>query len=221
MRILRRPARRAGRGHRGRAGGPGRGPLPGRRGLIAGGRCGAGRGDASDVSRRRRRPRRGARRAEELGLDGVFVFDHLWPMGAPAAPRPVGVPRAGGAGRLHAHRLLRPARGPRRARARDVLVAELLSLDQMAPGRLIAGLGTGDRKSAAENLAFGIPVGGSRRAPLGPARVRAPHARSRRAGVGRRRGAGHHRARRGARCRRQPVGRPARRVGAVSGRAAR
>src|SRR5579884_2981736 len=27
-----------------------------------------------------------ARQAEELGLDGVFVFDHLWPMGSPDRP---------------------------------------------------------------------------------------------------------------------------------------
>ncbi len=36
-------------------------------------------------------------------------------------------------------------------------MAEFLSLEAMAPGRLIAGLGTGDSSSAAENLAFGIP----------------------------------------------------------------
>ena len=27
-----------------------------------------------------------ARRAEALGIDGVFVFDHLWPMGHPGRP---------------------------------------------------------------------------------------------------------------------------------------
>jgi alkanesulfonate monooxygenase SsuD/methylene tetrahydromethanopterin reductase-like flavin-dependent oxidoreductase (luciferase family) len=27
-----------------------------------------------------------ARRAEELGIDGVFCFDHLWPMGQPGRP---------------------------------------------------------------------------------------------------------------------------------------
>ena len=25
-------------------------------------------------------------KAEELGVDGVFVFDHLWPMGQPGRP---------------------------------------------------------------------------------------------------------------------------------------
>jgi hypothetical protein len=30
----------------------------------------------------------------------------------------------------------------------------------MAPGRLIAGLGTGDHRSSAENLSYGIPIAG-------------------------------------------------------------
>jgi alkanesulfonate monooxygenase SsuD/methylene tetrahydromethanopterin reductase-like flavin-dependent oxidoreductase (luciferase family) len=98
-----------------------------------------------------------ARRAEELGLDGVFVFDHLWPMGAPERPAlscfPVLGAVAGATGRI--------SFGPLVARVGlvpdEVLAAELLSLGLMAPGRLIAGLGTGDSMSAAENLAFGIP----------------------------------------------------------------
>ncbi|HZU80078.1 MAG TPA: hypothetical protein VE991_09205, partial [Acidimicrobiales bacterium] len=39
----------------------------------------------------------------------------------------------------------------------DQLLAQLLSLERLAPGRVIAGLGTGDRKSAPENAAYGIP----------------------------------------------------------------
>jgi alkanesulfonate monooxygenase SsuD/methylene tetrahydromethanopterin reductase-like flavin-dependent oxidoreductase (luciferase family) len=38
-----------------------------------------------------------------------------------------------------------------------VLTRSLLSLDTIAGGRLIAGLGTGDHLSRQENLAFGIP----------------------------------------------------------------
>ena len=99
-----------------------------------------------------------ARRAEALGLDGVFVFDHLWPMGAPRRPALSAFPVLGAvAASTSTIRF-----GPLVARVGllpdDVLVAELVSLDLMAPGRLIAGLGTGDRKSAAENLAYGIPV---------------------------------------------------------------
>jgi len=100
-----------------------------------------------------------ARRAEELGLDGVFVFDHLWPMGAPDRPALSAFPVLGAI----AAGTRRICLGPLVARVGlvpdAVLVAELLSLALMAPGRLIAGLGTGDRKSAAENLAYGIAFG--------------------------------------------------------------
>jgi alkanesulfonate monooxygenase SsuD/methylene tetrahydromethanopterin reductase-like flavin-dependent oxidoreductase (luciferase family) len=99
-----------------------------------------------------------ARRAEELGLDGVFVFDHLWPMGAPDRPALSAFPLLGAVAAV----TRRVSLGPLVARVglvpNAVLVAELLSLNLMAPGRLIAGLGTGDRKSAAENIAYGIPV---------------------------------------------------------------
>jgi alkanesulfonate monooxygenase SsuD/methylene tetrahydromethanopterin reductase-like flavin-dependent oxidoreductase (luciferase family) len=37
------------------------------------------------------------------------------------------------------------------------LAAQFLALEHLAPGRVIAGLGTGDRLSAQENLAYGIP----------------------------------------------------------------
>jgi alkanesulfonate monooxygenase SsuD/methylene tetrahydromethanopterin reductase-like flavin-dependent oxidoreductase (luciferase family) len=97
-----------------------------------------------------------AQRAEEVGLDGVFVFDHLWPLGAPERPALSAFPVLGAV----AAATRRVSVGPLVARVGlvpdEVLVAELLSLEKMAPGRLIAGLGTGDSKSAAENLAFGI-----------------------------------------------------------------
>jgi len=100
-----------------------------------------------------------ARRAEELGLDGVFVFDHLWPMGRRDRPALSAFPVLGAVAAV----TTRICFGPLVARIGlvpdDVLVAELASLGHMAPGRLIAGLGTGDRKSAAENEAYGIPPG--------------------------------------------------------------
>ena len=39
----------------------------------------------------------------------------------------------------------------------DVLAGQFLALAHLAPGRVIAGLGTGDRLSEAENHAYGIP----------------------------------------------------------------
>jgi alkanesulfonate monooxygenase SsuD/methylene tetrahydromethanopterin reductase-like flavin-dependent oxidoreductase (luciferase family) len=109
-----------------------------------------------------------ARRAEELGLDGVFVFDHLWPAGAPERPALSAFPMLGAI----AATTRRISFGPLVARVGlvpdAVLVAELLSLERMAPGRLVAGLGTGDSKSAAENIAYGVPFGSpdERRAAL-------------------------------------------------------
>ena len=98
-----------------------------------------------------------ARRAESLGLDGVFVFDHLWPMGAPERPALSAFPVLGAVAAVTSTIRF----GPLVARVglvpEAVLAAELLSLHHMAPGRLVAGLGTGDSKSAEENLAFGIP----------------------------------------------------------------
>ncbi len=38
-----------------------------------------------------------------------------------------------------------------------VLAAQFTALEQLAPGRVIAGLGTGDRLSEEENRAYGIP----------------------------------------------------------------
>jgi len=100
-----------------------------------------------------------ARRAEALGLDGVFVFDHLWPMGQSDRPALSCFPVLGAVAAV----TTRICFGPLVARIGlvpdPVLVAELASLAHMAPGRLIAGLGTGDRKSAAENEAYGIPPG--------------------------------------------------------------
>ena len=98
-----------------------------------------------------------ARRAEELGLDGVFCFDHLWPMGQPGRPALSSGPLLGAVaastssihvGSLVARIGLLPD---------DVLVEVLSSLNAISGGRLIAGLGTGDHLSRAENLAFGIP----------------------------------------------------------------
>lgn len=100
-----------------------------------------------------------ARHAEAAGLDGVFVFDHLWPIGRPDRPA------------LHSHALLgalaaeteRVVLGPLVARVGlvpdAVLVNVLATLHRMLGDRLIAGLGVGDRLSQAENEAYGVPFG--------------------------------------------------------------
>ncbi len=98
-----------------------------------------------------------ARRAEELGLDGVFCFDHLWPMGQPDRPALSSAPLLGAVsgatssiafGTLVARIELVPD---------DVLLAVLSSLSLISGGRMIAGIGPGDRLTRDENEAFGIP----------------------------------------------------------------
>jgi len=98
-----------------------------------------------------------ARRAESLGIDGVFCFDHLWPMGQPDRPALSSAPLLGALaaststiaiGTLVARIGLVPD---------EVLVAVLSGLDTISGGRMIAGIGTGDHLSQPENEAFGIP----------------------------------------------------------------
>lgn len=94
--------------------------------------------------------------AEELGLDGVFVFDHLWPLGNPSRPALSAFPLLGAVAATTTQITL----GPLVARVGlvpdDVLVSSLLTLHALAPARVVAALGTGDAKSAAENRAYGL-----------------------------------------------------------------
>lgn len=109
-----------------------------------------------------------ARRAEEAGLDGVFCYDHLWPMGQPGRPALAPFPVLA----LVASRTERIAVGTLVARVGlvpdAVLLAELDALAAIAPGRVVAGMGTGDHLSAGENEAYGVEfgVGSERRARL-------------------------------------------------------
>jgi Luciferase-like monooxygenase len=100
-----------------------------------------------------------ARTAEASGIDGVFCFDHLWPMGRPDRPALSSAPLLGALaastttltlGTLVARIGLVPD---------EVLVAVLTGLADLSGGRLIAGLGTGDQLSRAENEAYGVPFG--------------------------------------------------------------
>ena len=100
-----------------------------------------------------------ARRAEELGFDGLFVFDHLFPPGAPPA-RPsleafatlsavAAVTREPRIGTLVTRGLLRSAG----------LVAKLAAtVDDASGGRLILGIGAGDAGITPEHVRFGLPV---------------------------------------------------------------
>jgi alkanesulfonate monooxygenase SsuD/methylene tetrahydromethanopterin reductase-like flavin-dependent oxidoreductase (luciferase family) len=95
---------------------------------------------------------------EDAGLDGVFVFDHMWPMRQPARPalygRLVLAAVAASTSRISLGTLVsRVGLVPD-----ECLIAELLTLQVLSGDRLIAGIGVGDSKSADEHEAYGLPM---------------------------------------------------------------
>ncbi len=99
-----------------------------------------------------------ARRAEELGFDGLFAFDHLFPPGAPP-DRPsleayatlasvASVTDRIVLGTLVTRASLRPA---------GVLAKQAVGLDDISGGRFVLAVGTGDALSKAEHTVFGLP----------------------------------------------------------------
>ncbi|MGA8296472.1 MAG: LLM class flavin-dependent oxidoreductase [Acidimicrobiales bacterium] len=97
-----------------------------------------------------------AHEAEARGIHGVFCYDHLWPMGAPGKPALAPFPFLG---RLSAETTALRL-GTLVARVGlvpdHVLVGEFRTLAALSGNRVVAALGTGDRMSAQENLAYGI-----------------------------------------------------------------
>jgi alkanesulfonate monooxygenase SsuD/methylene tetrahydromethanopterin reductase-like flavin-dependent oxidoreductase (luciferase family) len=99
-----------------------------------------------------------ARHAEAEGIDGVFSFDHLFPIGRPDRPALGALALLAAVSQetstVHLGTLVtRVGMSPE-----SVLVDALTTLDEQAPGRFVAGLGVGDRLSRAENDAYGIPL---------------------------------------------------------------
>lgn len=96
--------------------------------------------------------------AVDAGLDGVFAYDHLWPMGSPARPSLAPFPLLAAIAKRHENLLV----GPLVARIGLVgtqhLLAQFVTLERIAPGRVIGALGTGDKLSAPENEAYDIAV---------------------------------------------------------------
>lgn len=94
--------------------------------------------------------------ADALGIHGAFCYDHLWPMGQPERPAIAPFPLLGAV----AATTRRLAVGTLVARVglvpESVLVSQFRALAAVAPGRVVAGLGTGDRHSAAENATYGL-----------------------------------------------------------------
>ncbi|MEI6700731.1 MAG: LLM class flavin-dependent oxidoreductase [Actinomycetota bacterium] len=94
--------------------------------------------------------------AETAGLDGIFAYDHLWPIGHRERPAFAPFPVLARALTLTSRVMV----GPLVARVglveNSVLDAQFRSLEAIASGRVIAPLGVGDGLSAKENEAYGL-----------------------------------------------------------------
>lgn len=95
-------------------------------------------------------------KTEEAGLDGAFVFDHLWPMRHREQPAIAAFPALGA---LSAH-TSKATLGTLVARVGvvepAVLAHEIMSVAAANDNLFIAGIGTGDRKGEEEFVAYGI-----------------------------------------------------------------
>lgn len=99
-----------------------------------------------------------ARCAEDVGIDSVWVFDHLWPLSG-SRQRPfiecwtalTWIARVTARVRLGTLVTRSSLRHP-------ALVAKMAAtVAAIAPGRLVVAIGSGDQLSRAENEAFGLP----------------------------------------------------------------
>ncbi len=98
-----------------------------------------------------------AARAALAGIDGVFAYDHLWPMGSPTRPALAPLPVLADVAARHPALVVGPLVARVGLGSPEHLVRGLATLARVAPGRVVAALGTGDRLSSAENLAYGLP----------------------------------------------------------------
>ncbi len=94
--------------------------------------------------------------AARQGIDGVFAYDHLWPMGSPERPALSPFPVLSAIAAKHEGLIVAPLVARVGLVGTDHLVRQFKTLNALAPGRVIAGLGTGDRLSADENEAYGL-----------------------------------------------------------------
>lgn len=102
-----------------------------------------------------------ARAAEDAGLDGVFVYDHLFRRGEQGERRPAlesvallgalaTATRRVSIGALVFRAWLRPA---------ATLGAAVTTVARLAPRRLVTAIGAGDSQSEEENVTFGLGFG--------------------------------------------------------------
>jgi alkanesulfonate monooxygenase SsuD/methylene tetrahydromethanopterin reductase-like flavin-dependent oxidoreductase (luciferase family) len=100
----------------------------------------------------------GARRAEEAGLDSIWVFDHIWPL---TGGRRRSILEAWTALAYVAAETKRIRIGTlvtRSSLRHPALLAKMIAtVAEIAPGRLTVAIGSGDEANRVENESYGIP----------------------------------------------------------------
>jgi alkanesulfonate monooxygenase SsuD/methylene tetrahydromethanopterin reductase-like flavin-dependent oxidoreductase (luciferase family) len=94
--------------------------------------------------------------AEATGLDGVFVFDHMWPLGQPDRPALHSLVLLGALAAETSSVTVGPLVSRVGILPNAVLVHALASLHRMVGSRLLVTLGTGDERNRPENEAYGL-----------------------------------------------------------------
>ena len=105
------------------------------------------------------KPLERARRAEELGFDGAFAFDHLVPLGGPADGPSLEAYSVLAAVAASTERLTLGTLVTRvTLRHTGLLAKQAAGLDEMSEGRFVLAMGTGDEASRIEAESFGFNV---------------------------------------------------------------
>jgi len=99
-----------------------------------------------------------AAQAERAGIDGVFAYDHIWPMGSPGRPAISPFPLLAAIATRHRKLIVAPLVARVSLAEPERLAQRFATLEKIAPGRVIAALGTGDSMSLDEEIALGLPV---------------------------------------------------------------
>ncbi len=92
----------------------------------------------------------------DAGLDGAFAYDHLWPMGSPQRPSFAPFPILARVAQCFPALTVGPLVARVGMVSHDHLVTQFRTLHQLAPGRVIGAIGSGDSLSRDELDAYGV-----------------------------------------------------------------
>jgi len=98
-----------------------------------------------------------AQRCATLGIDGVFAYDHLWPLGSPERPSFAPFPVLARVGRLFPTLKVGTLVARVGMMSSGQIAERFIRLNEITPGNVVAGIGTGDSASRDELDAYGLP----------------------------------------------------------------